>query len=164
MDAGRYPRCLRLAAGGIRMPHNAARIYLFGHSSGGTIALFAAAVEPRIAGVVVSGALGFVPEGVAVRRNPEGDGMEPGLLNWMESDDVVALIALRPFVAVSGTDDHIFPFDGARRVVEGARDAHRHLGQPDAVSAHAGDGPHRYYPEVTWEAMAAAFGPPVIRR
>ncbi len=153
-----------IARGGSGMPHDAERIYLFGHSSGGTIALFAAAVEPRIAGVVVSGALGFIREGAAVRRNPEGDGIVPGLLNWMESDDVVSLVAPRPFVAVSGTDDHIFPFAGAQRVVESARDVYRHLGQPDALRAHAGEGPHRYYPDVTWEAMAAAFGPPVIRR
>ena len=153
-----------ICGGGADMPHDPDRIYLFGHSSGGTVALYAAAADPRFAGVVVSGALGFVREGAALRRNPEGDGIVPGLLNWMETDDVVALVAPRRFVAVSGIRDHIYPFERARRVVESARDVYRHLGVADAVGAHAGDGPHRYYPEVTWDAMATAFGPPVIRR
>ncbi len=94
------------------------RIFLFGHSSGGTTAQYAAALDPRIKGVLASGSVRRVREITATRGNANGEYAIPSFLTQFESDDIVALVAPRPFIGLSGSNDHIFPFDGVERVVE----------------------------------------------
>ena len=47
-------------------------IYALGHSSGGTTALHATAVDERIAGVIASGCLGPILDTIAARRDGAG--------------------------------------------------------------------------------------------
>ena len=128
-------------------------LHLFGHSSGGTIAVYSAAVDPRIMATVASGCVGFIRETIGRRRNPEGSTIVPGILKWMEFDDIVSLCAPRPFIAVSGIHDHIFPFKGVEAVVESARQFYSLLGTEAAICAVQGTAGHQYYPEVTWGAF-----------
>ncbi len=130
------------------------RLHLFGHSSGGTVAVYSAAVDLRISAAICSGCIGFVRETNAKRRNPEGMSIVPGILQWMETDDVVALCAPRPFIAVSGIHDHIYPFGGVKAVVERARRIYRLLEANDALCAVKGKAGHQYYPAVTWAAVS----------
>ncbi len=131
------------------------RIHAMGNSSGGTTAVFAAALDRRIAAVLAGGCVGPLRETLARRRDVSGQAVVPGILRWMEYDDVLALIAPRPVLVVSGTRDHIYPYDGAARAVEGARAVYRALGAGEAIRAVAADGPHRFYPEVAWPAFEA---------
>ena len=62
-----------------------ARLFLYGHSSGGSTALFAAALDTRIKGVVCSGSVGRFRATAGTRRNPNGELIVPGLLNWLEA-------------------------------------------------------------------------------
>ena len=146
-----------LHEGAAGMPVDLDRLHLFGHSSGGTLGVYAGAIDTRIRATVASGSVGFIRE-TGFRRNPEGDGVVPGILDWLEFDDVVALHAPRPFIAVSGRRDHIFPFDGAQQVVASARNVYAALGAADAVTAVAGPDRHRYYPNETWAAIAEQLG------
>ena len=93
------------------------RIHIMGHSSGGTTAMHAAALDPRIAAVLACGCLGFIRDTFGRRRDDSGAAVIPGVLNWMESADVVGLIAPRPFVTVAGETDHIWPASGAAAVI-----------------------------------------------
>ena len=128
------------------------RVHVLGQSSGGTVALHAAALDERIGAVLASGSVGYIRETIGRLRDGEGQNTIPGILDWLEYDDVVALTAPRPFLTVSGTLDHIFPFSGAARVVEGARAVYRAMGAERLVRAVPAEGPHRFYPEVTWPA------------
>ena len=135
------------------------RIFLFGHSSGGTTAQYAAALDPRICGVLASGSVRRMSEILATRGNGNGELLIPGFLTEFEADDVVALIAPRPFVGLSGISDHIYPFNGAERVVEGARPAFAALDASKKLIAVCAPHGHRYYAEESWAAWKAVIDP-----
>ena len=144
---------------GAGLPVDLDRLHLFGHSSGGTLGVYAGAMDTRIRATVASGSVGLIRD-TGFRRNPEGDGVVPGILNWLEFDDIVGLHAPRPFIAVSGRRDHIFPFAGVERVVAGAEKIYAALGAAPALCAVAGPDRHRYYPNETWAAVADRLGVP----
>jgi hypothetical protein len=142
-------------------PHHIdpARIFLFGHSSGGTAAQFAAALDTRILGTLASGSVRRLTEVVATRGNGNGELLIPRFLQDFESDDVLALIAPRPFVGLSGIDDHIFPFDGVTRAIEGALPAYRSFDAADKIKAVAAPFGHRYYAEESWNVWRQIIDP-----
>jgi len=135
-----------------------AAIHVMGHSSGGSTALFASALDQRIAGVLACGCVGFIRETIARRAIPEGQNTIPGILDWLEMDDIVALCAPRPFLTVAGRSDHIWPFSQAEAVIASARRAYDALGASARVGALAGPGGHRFYPEIAWDAYAQLCG------
>ena len=127
------------------------KIYVFGHSSGGTLAQYCGALDTRIAGVMASGSVGFIEQTIAKRGAASGLSVVPGILNWFEASDVISLIAPRSFIAVSGIEDHIFPYKGAKSVVEEASSFFEKLNAAPNISAVRGKGGHRYYGKLSWE-------------
>lgn len=134
------------------------RIFIMGSSAGGSVALHAAALDTRIAGVLASGCVGFVRDTIARRRDDSAQNVVPGLLSWLEMDDIVGLAAPRPLLAISGTKDHIFPFAGAAAVIESARGIYKALNAAACLAAVAANGPHRFYPDVAWPAFERLVG------
>lgn len=147
-----------LTAGGAGLELDFGRLYVLGNSAGGTTAVHLAALDERIAGVLASGCLGFIRDTIARRRDGGGQNVIPSILKWLEMDDIVALVAPRPFLALSGTRDHIFPYEGAAAVVASARSVYRVLGAERFVVAVPANGPHRFYPEVAWPAFERLVG------
>lgn len=135
-----------------------ARIFVMGNSAGGSVALYAASLDTRIAGGLASGCVGFVRDTIARRRDDSAQNVVPGLLDWLEMDDVAGLVAPRPLLVISGAQDHIFPFAGAAAVVESARDVYRALGAEHLIVAVSAEGPHRFYPDVAWPAFERLVG------
>ncbi|MEQ8603712.1 MAG: alpha/beta hydrolase fold domain-containing protein [Marivibrio sp.] len=134
------------------------RIYIMGQSAGGSVALYTTALDERIAGALIAGSLGFVRETFGARGDRSGQNVTPGLLQWMETDDVLALCAPRPVLALSGRADHIYPCAGVERVVASARSAWDSVGAADRLRALGPDGPHRFYPEAAWPAFVDLIG------
>lgn len=135
-----------------------AAVYVMGHSAGGSTALFAAALDTRIAGAMAAGCIGFLRETIAVRQDLEGQNVIPGMLAWLELDDVVALCAPRPFLTVAGRSDHIWPFAQAEAVVASARRVYSALGAAERIAALPGPGGHQFYPDIAWDAFAQLRG------
>ena len=127
------------------------KIYVYGHSSGGTLAQYCGALDPRIAGIMASGSVGYFENTIAKRGAASGLSVVPGILNWFEASDVISLIAPRSFIAVSGVKDHIFPFKGAKSVVDEASLFYEKLGATHKISALKADGGHKYYGQHSWE-------------
>lgn len=127
-----------------------ARIDVMGGSAGGTTAVFAAGLDPRIDAVLASGCVGFIRETIGRRGDCSGQNVVPGILKWMEFDDVLGLIAPRPLLVISGDADHIWPYEGAAAVVDSAREIYRAAAVPGAIRAVAAKGGHRFYPEIAW--------------
>jgi dienelactone hydrolase len=148
-----------LLAGGAGIEVDPGRLFLFGHSCGGTLAQFAAALDPRIAGVLASGSVGPVRQTIAARGAGGGDGIVPGLLRWLDTPDLIALVAPRPFVALSGAADHIFPAAGMEQAVEAARPFYARMNAQDRLHAVTAPGGHRYYSEQSWEAWQRWIDP-----
>ena len=140
-------------------PVDPSQLFLFGHSAGGTLAQFAAALDDRIQGVMASGSVGPIRETIGMRGTSGGDGIVPGFLKWFDTKDLIGLIAPRRFVGISGRQDHIYPFSGVEKVVAGASDIYRAYGVPNGLHAAAADGPHRYYAAESWGAWDSFIDP-----
>ncbi|MGE0269869.1 MAG: alpha/beta hydrolase family protein [Alphaproteobacteria bacterium] len=147
-----------VAARDLGLAVDSTRIFVMGNSAGGSVALHAASLDTRIAGVLASGCVGFVRDTIARRRDDSAQNVVPGLLNWLEMDDVAGLVAPRPLLVISGTQDHIFPFAGAAAVVESARGVYRALGADARLAVVSANGPHRFYPDVAWPAFERLVG------
>ena len=128
--------------------------WVLGHSAGGTVALFGAAADVRIQGCVASGCVGYMRDTLLTRRNDGGQNTVPGILNWLELDDVAALIAPRPLLAVSAHADHIWPYAGCKAVVDGASLVWEQMDAGALVRTSAADGEHHFHPDATWPALS----------
>ena len=136
------------------------RVMAMGNSAGGETAVYAAVFEPRVRAVIASGCVGGFRATRGVRKGCL-DVIIPGILEWMEFEDVLALCAPRPLLVVSGENDHLFPFAQARATTELAREVYAAMGSGAAIGAVAGPDGHRFYAERAWPVfldMLAASG------
>ena len=135
------------------------RIAVAGLSYGGTCALFLAAIDDRVTAAVVSGYLSSWRAAHAVPWNMCGSQVLPGQLGAIEHLDLGALVAPRPLLVESGTDDVIFPVDAARATVAGLRRVYAHLGSPAGIEHDVFDGDHRWHGTQVAPFLARAVGP-----
>ena len=131
------------------------RVHALGHSAGGTVALHVTALDDRIGALIASGCVGPIRDTLLARGDRAGQNIIPGQLNWFELADVVALCAPRPVLAVSGVNDHIFPFAGVEKVVADATPVYEALDAGDRLVALAQTGGHRFDQNVIWPAYEA---------
>ncbi len=123
-----------------------ARVAVAGLSYGGTCALFLAALDARVRVAVVSGYLSSWRAAHAVPWNMCGSQVLPGQLGEIEHVDIAALIAPRPLLVESGTQDGIFPVGPARQTVDQLRAVYARLGAPDDAIVHdVFEGDHRWH-------------------
>ena len=132
---------------------NKSNIYLYGHSSGGTIVQFAAALDKRIKGTLASGSVGPVRQTIGARGCGSGDGIVPGFLEWFDTKDIISLIAPRLFIALSGDQDHIFPYSGAKKVINDARTIYKKLDAEEKIICINVKGKHQYYNKESWKVL-----------
>ena len=128
---------------------DADRIALTGHSGGGAVALFAAAVDDRVDVVAPSSYFCTFEDSIAAVDHCECNYL-PGVLELGEMWDVAGLVAPRPFVAVAGRDDRIFPVEGVERSFGRLEDIYEAAGAADSCELFVGDGGHRFYSEGVW--------------
>jgi len=133
-------------------PMDVENIRAMGNSAGAETALFATALDPRIKGVIASGCVGAWRKTSGTRKTCP-DTVIPGVLAWIEYNDVLALCAPRHLLVVSGLADHIYPFYLAAKCTEDARPVYAAMGVPDRLRAVSGPSGHRFYPEVAWPAF-----------
>ncbi len=133
-----------------------ARIAITGNSGGGTVSLFAAACETRIAVAMPScyfctfvGSIGSIHHCAC--------NYVPGILRLGEMYDVAGLIAPRPFLAIAGKHDDIFPLRYVRVAHEKLRMIYRVFGATDRCALHVGGGGHRYYSAGAWPFLRRWF-------
>ncbi len=128
---------------------DADRIALTGHSGGGAVALFAAAVDDRIDVVAPSSYFCTFEASIAAVDHCECNYL-PGVLELGEMWDVAGLVAPRPFVAVAGRRDQIFPVEGVERSFERLSEIYGAANAPERCELVVGEGGHRYYADGVW--------------
>ncbi len=121
------------------------RIGVAGFSYGGTCSLFLAACDPRLAAVVVSGYLSSWAESHKVPWNMCGSQVVPGMLGRMEHVDVAALVAPRPLLVETGTEDMLFPLAEATETVARLRRLYDHDGVGDRLVHGVFEGEHAWH-------------------
>ncbi len=133
---------------GVLVEHSlvdAQNIAVAGLSYGATMSLFLAALDERVRLAVVSGYLSSWRAAHALPWNMCGSQVVPGQLGRFEHVDIASLIAPRPLLVESGTQDPLFPVDAAVATVTGLRRVYAAIGaDPAAVVHDVFDGDHRW--------------------
>jgi fermentation-respiration switch protein FrsA (DUF1100 family) len=119
------------------------RIGCLGLSGGGTTTLFAAALDARIACAVVSGYFNTFRASLMEILHCSCNYV-PGILQYAEMADVAGLIAPRPLLIESGTQDPIFPVAGTEQAFAALRDIYAVFDAGDCLAADLFAGPHRW--------------------
>jgi dienelactone hydrolase len=100
------------------------RIGCLGHSLGGQETLFLCAMDGRVAVGVSSCGFSSYRALFDGAINHNFAAYVPGLLQHGDLDRVLGLVAPRPFLALAGKDDPLFPLVGVRATVRAARHAY----------------------------------------
>ncbi len=132
------------------------RIAITGNSGGGTTSLFAAACDERIRVAVPSCYFCTFQASIGSIYHCECNYV-PGLLREGEMYDVAGLIAPRPFCAIAGRQDAIFPIKAVEEAFARLQEVYRVAGAEDRCELYVGDGGHRYYRAGAWPFIRRAF-------
>jgi dienelactone hydrolase len=153
-------RCLDVLAGHPLV--DPARMGVAGLSYGGTMALFLAATDERVAAAVVSGYFSSWAESHKMPWNMCGSQVMPGMLGRLEHADLGALAAPRPLLIESGRDDDLFPVPVAEAAVAELRQVYRLLGASDALVHDVFDGGHQWHGTVALDFLDQRLTVPAI--
>jgi dienelactone hydrolase len=121
------------------------RIGVCGISYGGTCTLFLAAIDQRVAAAVVSGYFSSWAEAHKMPWNMCGSQILPGILGQIEHVDIASLIAPRPLLIESGSEDILVPAATAAEGVAELRRIYEHLGNADGIQHDVFEGDHQWH-------------------
>jgi dienelactone hydrolase len=121
------------------------RIGMAGLSLGGTMTLFLAAWDDRVAAAVVSGYFSSWGESHKMPFNMCGSQVLPGMLGALEHVDLGALVSPRPLLVETGSEDLLFPLASAERAVAQLRAVYEHDGAADRLVHDAFEGDHQWH-------------------
>jgi dienelactone hydrolase len=122
------------------------RLGMVGLSYGGTMTLFLAAWDERVAASVVSCYFSSWAEAHKMPWNMCGSQVLAGMLGQMEHVDLGALIAPRPLLVESGLHDDLFPAPVAAEGCRRLRAVYQALGvKGDRIVHDAFDGGHQWH-------------------
>jgi dienelactone hydrolase len=136
---------------------DAGRIAVTGNSGGGTVALFAAACEPRISAAMPGSYFCTFRGSIGTIRHCDCNYI-PGLLGLGEMYDIAGLIAPRPFLAIAGVQDPIFPIDHVRTAFRRLHRIYTAAGVPERCALSEGQGGHRFYKADVWPFLRRWWG------
>lgn len=125
------------------------RIVITGNSGGGTVSLFAAAVDERIQVSVPASAFCSFEDSIGSLYHCECNYV-PGILSLGELWDVAGLVAPRPFLAIHGQEDPIFPIEATRRAFERLQEIYDAAEVSGNCDLYVGNRGHRYYKDGAW--------------
>ena len=137
----------------------AQQIAITGNSGGGTVSLFAAACEPRISVAVPSSYFCTFQGSIGSIHHCDCNYV-PGVMRLGEMYDVAGLIAPRPFSAIAGREDPIFPIEHVKSAFEQLQQVYTVAGVRENCQLHIGDGGHRYYKDGAWPFLRKHFDTP----
>lgn len=133
------------------------RIAMTGNSGGGTISLYAAACDTRISVAVPSCYFCTFTGSIGSIYHCDCNYV-PGILRMGEMWDVAGLIAPRPFCAIAGRTDDIFPVVEVRKAFRKLQRIYAAAGASRQCKLYVGNGGHRYYKAGAWPFIRKHFG------
>lgn len=127
-------------------------IYVLGNSGGGTCSIYSGALDTRLAGSVPSCAISSFAASIGAMKHCACNYV-PGILNYFDMSELIALTAPRKLVVVSGALDDIFPLKEAREMVGIGKKAYDAYGVPGHIAHAVGEEGHRFYADLAWNAL-----------
>jgi dienelactone hydrolase len=135
------------------------RIGMVGLSYGGTVTLFLAARDERVAACVVSGYFSSWAEAHKMPWNMCGSQVMVGMLGQLEHVDLGALVAPRPMLIESGRHDELFPVSVAAAGYETLRGVYASLGASgDRIAHDAFEGGHQWHGDAAYPFLGRWLG------
>lgn len=128
------------------------RIGVTGNSTGGMVALFAAALLPRIRFAMPSSCFSSFRDSFLAMGHCSCN-FVPGLLNVADMADIAGLIAPRPLVIVHGREDHLFPIRSTRRAFREVEATYGAAGAGKKCALVIGPAGHRFYAGLAWPVL-----------
>jgi dienelactone hydrolase len=138
---------------------DAGRMGVVGLSYGGTMTLFLAACDDRVAAAVVSGYFSSWAESHKMPWNMCGSQVLPGMLGRLEHVDLGALVAPRPLLIETGTDDDLFPAPVASAEHARLRAVYGALGAGDRLVHDVFAGGHEWHGVEAYPFLERWLGP-----
>jgi dienelactone hydrolase len=136
---------------------DAGRVYAVGNSGGGTLAWYAACVEPRLRGLILGSCFATYASSIGSVDHC-CDNYLPGALRWFDFPDLAALVAPRPLVVVMGRADPLFPLAGVEAAYRRTRAVYEAAGAADRCRLILCEGGHGFRPREAWDAFAELVG------
>lgn len=133
----------------INLDVDARRIAVTGNSGGGTVSLFAAACEERISAAMPGSYFCTFRGSIGAIHHCDCNYI-PGILGLGEMYDIAGLIAPRPFLAIAGLQDPIFPIEHVRFAFQRLQRIYAAAGAAECCALYEGEGGHRYYKAPAW--------------
>ncbi|MGY8690614.1 MAG: alpha/beta hydrolase family protein, partial [Verrucomicrobiales bacterium] len=133
------------------------RIAVAGLSGGGTLATYLPVLDNRVKLVMIGGAFSSYRTSIYAMHHCICNCL-PGVMQYGDMADVVALHAPRPVLLINGVKDPIFPIAEARTGFDKLRRVYKLLGKPDHVDADFFDGPHAWSNNKTIPFLEQHFG------
>lgn len=134
-------------------------VVLIGNSGGGTLAWYAACIEPRVRGLILGSCFSTYAASIGTVDHC-CDNYLPGALRWFDFPDLAALVAPRPLVVVMGRDDPLFPGAGVEAAFARTRAIYEAAGAAGRCRLMLLEGGHRFYAGPAWRAFAELMEDP----
>ena len=127
-----------------------------GLSDGGTLATYLPVLDDRVQLVMIGGAFSSYRTSIYAMNHCICKCL-PGVMQYGDMSEVVALHAPRPVILINGIKDSIFPITEARQGFEKLKLVHKMLGAANRLDADFFDGPHAWSNAKTLEFLANHF-------
>jgi dienelactone hydrolase len=128
------------------------RLGCMGISGGGTLTVNLTALDSRVKCALVSGYANFYKDSI-YRVHHCIDNYIPGILQYAEMPDILSLIAPRPLLISSGSQDNIFPVWSTKRVESRLREIYACFGAEEKLQFDYFEGGHMISGEILFDAM-----------
>lgn len=138
------------------LPVDANKVVVSGNSGGGTVTLYAGAMDDRIALCAPSSAFCSYEASIGSISHCHCNYL-PGVMNLCNMGDIAGLVAPRKLLIINGVEDKIFPIGAARSEYETTKIVYKAFDVPDNCEMYEGDGGHRYYMVALWDFLKRKF-------
>ena len=132
-------------------------ICCMGNSGGGTTTIYTAALEDRIVLAMPSCAMCTYKDSIVAMKHCSCNYV-PGIANYFDMGDLMAMACPKYYVQVSGKTDPIFPLEGARKMFEAGKKGYETKGLSDKCALVEGEGGHRFYADDAWPIVHKFIG------
>lgn len=132
------------------------RIGCMGISGGGLVSAFTSILDKRIKATVVSGYTNTFKGSIMGRRHCL-DNYVPGILQYAEMPELIALMVPRPLFIEAGKSDHLFPVKDTEKAIEDIKRIYSEHNVSHLLKWHVFDGGHEICGEQSFEWLCSTL-------
>ena len=120
-----------------------------GNSGGGTATAYIAALDDRIKLAMPSCAVCTYKDSIGAMKHCACNYV-PGIANYFDMNDLIAMSYPKYYIQVSGKEDPIFPLFAAEEMFNKGKNVYDQFGDGDKCALVVGNGGHRFYADDAW--------------